>query len=149
MGQYGVSFPFLIGVLKMASKNKDNKKLIITTLEQIIKNPTSGYYCEVRWCSNIDEPVISIESNDTIASKAIQAKFTSETGEISLAFTSDLMSMLHLDCTTKEDCLNKLITKTQEMVDKNLFSKNNGTFGEFTENERNFINDVLKDNTYI
>lgn len=142
MGQYGVSFPFLVGAITRQFGGEINEGFIKSILQEIIENPAQGYYCEVRWCGNIDEPVASIESSDTIKNKSIQAQFTNNNGDPSLAFTFDLMSMFTLNCENKEDCLAKLITRALEKAEQNIFSKNNGIFGDFTEKEIRFIEDV-------
>ncbi len=143
MGEYGVSFPFLVGAMATKFRRKINREYIEGVLQEIIDSPAQGYYCEVRWCGNIDEPVVSAESISTIKKKSIQAQFTNEAGERSLAFTSDLMSRFNLNCKTKEECLEKLIIRTLENTENNLFSKNNGVFGEFTADEARFIEDVF------
>jgi hypothetical protein len=143
MGYYGISFPFLIGAIAKKFGSNVNKEFIESVFQEIINNPTQGYYCEVRWCGNIDEPVVSVESNSYIKKKSIQAQFTNNFGEISLAFTSDLMSLFTLNCKTKEECLDKLITKTLEKAENNFFSKNDGVFGEYTADEISFIDDVF------
>lgn len=142
MGQYGVSFPFLVGAVATKFENRINEEFIKGIFQEIIEHPATGFYCEVRWCGSIDEPVVSVESIDTIKNKSIQAQFTNDTGDASLAFTSDLMSMLSLNCETKEECLTKLISRTLEKAEKKLFSKNNGIFGNFTADELRFIEDV-------
>jgi len=141
MGQYGVSFPFLAGAISRQFGGDIDEGFIKGMMQEIIDNPTPGYYCEVRWCGNIDEPVASIEPTEAIKNKSIQAQFTSN-GEPSLAFTSDLMSMFTLNCENKEDCLEKLIARALEKAGQNLFSKNNGVFGNFTDKEIRFIEDV-------
>lgn len=143
MGEYGVSFPFLVGAMATKFGCKINREYIEGVLQEIIDSPAQGYYCEVRWCGNIDEPVVSAESIGTIMKTSIQAQFTNEAGERSLAFTSDLMSRFNLNCKTKEECLEKLIIRTLENTENNLFSKNNGVFGEFTADEARFIEDVF------
>ena len=143
MGEYGISFPFLVGAIATKFERKINREYVEGVFQEIIKSPAQGYYCEVRWCGNIHEPVVSAESIDTIENKSIQAQFTNEVGETSLAFTSNLMSMFTLNCKTKEECLEKLIIRTLEKAENNLFSKNNGVFGEFTADEARFIEDVF------
>jgi len=142
MGQYGVSFPFLIGAIAKQSGSNINEEFIAGVFQEIINSSIQGYYCEVRWCGNIDEPVASIEPCDTIKNKSIKAQFANKNGKVSLAFTSDLMSMFTLNCENKEECLAKLITRTLGKTDHNLFSKNNGVFGDFTTDETRFIEDV-------
>ena len=143
MGQYGISFPFLVGAIAAKFGGKINREYIEGMFQKLIENPAAGYYCEVRWCGNIDEPVVSVESTDTIKNKSIQAQYTNAVGETSLAFTTDLMSMFTLNCKTKEECLEKLIIRTLEKAENNLFSKNNGVFGAFTAEEVVFIEDVF------
>lgn len=142
-GQYGISFPFLVGAIALKFGGKIDSEYVENVFQDMIESTTKGYYCEVRWCGNIDEPVVSIESSDTIKSKSIQAQFTNSVGQTSLAFTSNLMSMFTLNCKTKEECLEKLVVRTLEKVENNLFSKNNGVFGAFTTDEVSFIEDVL------
>lgn len=142
MGQYGVSFPFLAGAIAKKYGGDINEEFVKGMFIKIIEHLATDYYCEVRWCGNIDEPVVSIESSDTIKNKSIQAQYTNEAGEPSLAFTTDLMSMFTLNCKTKEECLKKLIDRTLENAEKGLFSKNNGVFGDFTADEIKFIEDV-------
>jgi hypothetical protein len=69
---------FLVGALAKQSGSSINEQFIEGVFQEIINNQIQGYYCEVRWCGNIDEPVASIESTDTIKNKAIQAQFTSK-----------------------------------------------------------------------
>ena len=142
MGQYGVSLPFLVGAITRQFGGDITEDFIKGILQEIIESPAQGYYCEVRWCGNIDEPVASIESINTIKNKSIQAQFTNNNGEPSLAFTSDLMSIFTLNCENKEDCLTKLIARALEKTRQNSFSTNNGVFGNFTEKEIKFIEDV-------
>ncbi|MES9999180.1 MAG: hypothetical protein ABW125_07240 [Candidatus Thiodiazotropha lotti] len=143
MGQYGVSFPFLVGAIARKFGSDINKEFIESIFKEIIDNPAKGYYCEVRWCGDIDEPVVSVESISTITKKSIKAQFMNKVGEVSLAFTTDLMSIITLNCETKEECLEKLITRTLKETENNSFSKNNGVFGVFTADEIRFIDDVF------
>lgn len=57
MGQYGVSFPFLTGAIAKQSGSTIDHQFIDDIFNEIIINPVEGFYCEVRWCGNIDEPV--------------------------------------------------------------------------------------------
>ncbi|TDY00920.1 hypothetical protein [Thiohalophilus thiocyanatoxydans] len=142
MGHYGVCFPFLAGAVCRESGEEVTKEFVEAIFREILNKPVQGYYCEVRWCGNIDEPVVSIEKNSDIKNKAIQEKYETQENQPSLAFTSDVMSMLTLDCSTKEECLEKLVLMTLEKARKGMFSKNNGVFGDFTDNEIEFIEDV-------
>lgn len=143
MGQYGVSFPFLVGAIATQFGGNINEQYVRDIFQDIIENPVQGFYCEIRWCGNIDEPVVSVENSNTINNKSIQAFFESETGEVSFAFTLDLMSMFSLNCESKEECVSKLLDRTFEKAKNNFFSKNEGTFGDFTEKEKKFIHDVF------
>lgn len=143
MGEYGISFPFLAGAASKIDGSNITREYIEGLFNEIIKEPIDGYYCEVRWCANLDEPVASIEALDSFKNKSIQASFKSDKDTESLAFTTDLMSMFTLNCSTKEECVQKLITRALENTEKGQFSKNNGVFGAFTESDLEFINNVV------
>ena len=143
MGEYGISFPFLIGAVAKENSIDINREFIENIFNEIINNPVDGNYCEVCWCGNLDEPVASIEKISSLKNKSIQASYEDKANNVSLAFTTDLMSMFTLNCSTREECLEKLITRTLENVEKGLLSKNNGVFGDFTESEVAFIKDVV------
>lgn len=143
MGEYGISFPFLIGAIAKENNIEINRKFIEKIFDEIINNPVEDHYCEVRWCGNLDEPVASIEKVGSLKHKSIQADFRDKNNNVSLAFTTDLMSMFTLNCSTREECVEKLITRALGKAEKGLFSKNNGVFGDFTESEVRFISDVV------
>ena len=139
MGEYGISFPFLVGAIAKENDIEINREL----LNKIFNKPVKDHYCEVRWCGNLDEPVASIENISSLKNKSIQADFKDQDNNVSLAFTSNLMSMFTLDCSTKDECVEKLIIRTLDNAKKGLLSKNNGVYGNFTANEVEFINDVI------
>jgi len=143
MGEYGISFPFLIGAITKENNIEINRQFIEKIFNEIINCPVKDHYCEVRWCGNIDEPVASIEKISSLKNKSIQEDFKDQNNNVSLAFTTNLMSIFTLDCSTKEECIEKLITRTLDNAQKGLFSKNNGVFGDFTANEVEFINGVV------
>jgi len=145
-GQYGVTFPFLMGALAHKSTEKAD---ISCVLQSIINEPVDGYYCEVRWCGNINEPVISIVKLEDITKVAIKAGFSACGSDTkSLAFTEDLMSFFHLDCTTADECLSKLTSYTEKFVSNGQYSKqlNRQTFerefSPFSADDIQFIEDV-------
>lgn len=148
MGHYGVSFPFLVGAVSRQSGEAITKEYIETLFQKMINDPVKDYYCEVRWCENIDEPVVSIEKSSAINNKAIQARFESTENHPSFAFTTDLMSMFNLNCSTKEECIEKLISRTLRIAEEGMFSKNKGIFGDFTLRELEFIENVVASTTY-
>lgn len=140
-GEYGVTFPFLVGALANQLDKEPTKELVEETFENIKSNPVNGYYCEVRWCGNIDEPVISVKELKELANITLQADY--KVGDmVSLGFTMDLMGMFHLNCDTAHDCLLKLISYSLEHVSKGGFSKNAGKFTSFTSDDIVFINSV-------
>lgn len=140
-GEYGISFPFLVGAIAQKTNGELTTSFIRKVFQEIIENPISGHYCEVRWCGNINEPVASIKNIEDIKNVSIKDQYITN-NQVSLAFTTDLMSMFNLNCTTKEECLSKLVELTREIVEKKVFSKNNGSFTEYTVGDLEFINDV-------
>lgn len=145
-GQYGVTFPFLMGAL---AHNSTEGTDISSVFQSIINEPVDGFYCEVRWCGNIHEPVISIVKLEDITKVAIKAGFSARSSDItSLAFTEDLMSFFHLDCKTADECLSKLISYTEKFVSNGQHSNqlNRQTlereFAPFSADDIQFIEDV-------
>jgi hypothetical protein len=142
-GEYGVTFPFLAGAVALDSKGEATEELISSIFEEMKKNPIPGHYCEVRWCGNINEPVVSISPIEHAKKVALKAEHKNN-GTISVGFTSDLMDCFHLDCKTFDECLEKLIKRTCETVQKVHFSKNNGVFTPFSQSDIEFIDAVQK-----
>ena len=144
-GEYGVTFPFLIGAIAKASAQEPSEALVRNAFREIIETPFPGYYCEVRWCGNINEPVASVKKVSEIHKVSIKSKFNSPgNGDASLAFTTDLMSMFTLDCASEQECLEKLIALTNKYASEGNFSKNGGCFTPFTVADLEFIAAVEK-----
>lgn len=145
-GDYGVTFPFLMGALAYKSTEETD---ISSVFQSIINEPVDGFYSEVRWCENIDEPVISIVKLENITKVAIKAGFSARGADTtSLAFTEDLISFFHLDCKTADECLSKLIFYTGKFVSNGQYSnqlnrkKFEREFAPFSADDIQFIEDV-------
>jgi len=140
-GVYGLTFPFLVGALARIQDREPTKEFITELFASIIDNPVAGFYGEVRWCGNIDEPVISVNPLERLATVSIKDSF--KHGEVTtLAFTTDLMNMFHLNCEDAKECLGKLIELTNEITQNSVFSKNAGSFTDFSEDDLYFISEV-------
>lgn len=142
-GEYGVTFPFLVGAVARNTNSNPDERFTINIFEAMKNSPVAGHYCEVRWCGNIDEPVVSISPTENLPNAAFQAEHKIKE-IISVGFTSDLMNIFHLDCKTFEECLVKLISRTHKSVQVGEFSKNNGKFTAFTKSDVEFIETVQK-----
>lgn len=141
MGEYGITIPFLVGAISIANNVEADACLIINIFSEMKNNPVNNYYAEVRWCGNINEPVVCMKKIEDLKKVAIKGKLMSE-NQVSFGFTQDLMSMFNLNCTTPEECLEKLINIGVLASKTGCFSKNNGKFSPFTKNEIEFIKDV-------
>ena len=142
-GEYGVTFPFLVGAILETSHEVLSKKFVRGVFQEIVHNQISGFCCEVRWCLDIDEPVVSMKKLSEPSKVFIGSEFKSKnTDEVSLAFTTDLMGMTNLACTTNMECLEKLINLTLQKSEQGLFSKNSGNFTPFTTGDIEFIKEV-------
>ena len=142
-GQFGVTFPFLVGAVSRVNGEDATSEYVEKVFDKIISEPVPDYYCEVRWCGNVDEPVASIKKLKEIHTVSIDAQFEDgKTKEVSLAFTTDLMSMFTLNCSTRVECLEKLKTRTTERIEKGEFSKNGGVFTAFTDDDIEFIEHI-------
>lgn len=142
-GEYGVTFPFLAGAIAKKNNQEIDESFVKNLFQEIVSKPVTDYYCEVRWCGNIDEPVVSVKQIEDIHKVSIKSKFICEKSKnATLAFTTDLMSMFHFDCSNSKDCLNKLINMTFEKARDGKFSKNDGVFTSFTVDDIKFIETV-------
>lgn len=142
-GAYGVTLPFLIGAVAMHLETMPDEKLITQIFTEMKNNPVEGYYCEVRWCGNIKEPVVSTSPVESANNVSLKAKFEIK-NQISIGFTTDLMSIFHLDCKTFDDAFVKLISYTYDITRYNKFSKNGGEFTPFNQSDTEFIRKVQK-----
>lgn len=151
MGAYGVTLPFLVGALAYEKgQEKGSLNDVHALLTEMIENPVEGYMAVIRWCGDIEEPVISMKALDDPFKVAIKDSYPRPNGDgISMAFTQDLMSMFNLDCKTAEECRNKLANYAKDYVENGLFSKNlnpetkQREFGSFTEKDFNYIKTVI------
>lgn len=151
MGEYGVTLPFLVGALAYANGREtaslNDVRILLT---EMIENPVDGYMAVIRWCGDIEEPVISMEALDDPYKLAIKDGYRRpKDNGMSLAFTQDFMSMFNFDCKTAEECRNKLANYAKDYVEKGCFSKNlnpetqRREFGRFTERDVDYIKSVI------
>lgn len=151
MGEYGVTLPFLVGALAYENgQEKASLNDVRTLLTEMIENPVDGYMAVIRWCGDIEEPVISMKALDDPFKVAIRNGYPRPIGDgMSVAFTEDLMSMLNFDCKTAEECRNKLANYAKDYVEKGCFSKNlnpetqQREFGRFIERDVDYIKSVI------
>lgn len=141
-GEYGITLPFVIGAVSIQRNEAVTKDFITNVFDEILHEPVSGFYCEIRQCGNINEPVASVKPLSDLKVVSIQAKFEAK-GQVSYGFTTDLMSMFALDCKTAEDCRIKLIEKTLKISKNGNYSKNDEIFTPFTDGDNKFIEQVL------
>lgn len=140
-GHYGVTFPFLVGAVALDKERKPDRALITWVFDEMKSNPVDGYYCEVRWCGNIDEPVVSVNLVENAPKVSLEADFQVEE-TITVGFTTDLMDGFHLDCKTFDEAVVKLISYTHKSTKDEFFSKNKGKFTAFTSADIEFIESV-------
>lgn len=151
MGEYGVTLPFLVGAIAYEKRQeKASLNDIHALLTEMIENPVDGYMVVIRWCGNIEEPVISMKALDDPFKVAIKDGYTRPKGDgMSVAFTQDLMSMFNFDCKTAEECRNKLANYAKGYVENGCFSKNlipetqRREFGRFNERDVDYIKSVI------
>jgi len=142
-GSYGVSFPFLVGAISHSASDDIDRQYIEDIFTEIESNPVKGFYCEVRWCGNIDEPVVSTKPLSDLKVVSIKGKLDGNK-QVSFGFTEDLMGMFGLDCKTANECREKLIDRTLQYVEGGNFSKNHGKFTPFSNPDIAFIMKVAK-----
>ena len=149
MGEYGITLPFLVGALgrksgQLSFSNADIRKL----LHEIVNNPMPGYVTEIRWCPNIDAPVLTVSRLDE-NHMPLACCFCGPGNKVSLGFSLDAQSLFGLNCKEPDECLEKLIQNAVTYVNKSQFSRNynleNGRYeyGNFTDKELHFIKDAV------
>lgn len=151
MGAYGITLPFLVGALAY-EKGRSNATLedVVALLAEMIEKPVPGYMAVIRWCGDIEEPVISMRALDDPFKVAIKDGYPRPEGDgLSVGFTEDLMSMFNLNCATALECKGKLENYAKELVEKGLFSKNINPstglreFGAFSQQDVDYIQSTL------
>lgn len=126
MGAYGVTLPFLVGALGYkASETKLGAQHVSVVLNDIIEHPVEGYVTEVRWCSDIGAPVLTVNSGDSVPERMpFESFFPCPNGEgQSLGFSQNIHSMFGLDCKDAEECFKKLLNYAAKFVAKEQYSR--------------------------
>jgi hypothetical protein len=151
MGAYGVTLPFLVGALAY-EKGQDQATLddVSGLLTEMIENPIEGYMAVIRWCGDIEEPVISMKALDDPLQVSIRDGYHRPNNDgWSVVFTEDLMSMFNLNCATAQECRVKLANHAKSHVENGLFSKNINPntklreFGHFSQRDIEYIKSVI------
>ncbi|OOG24333.1 hypothetical protein B1C78_08950 [Thioalkalivibrio denitrificans] len=147
MGATGITLPFLVGALARIQGMRPSTKTIRDVLQEIVANPFQGYVTEVRWCANVDAPVISV-SKRNVGTMPFMSHFASPRGEISLGFSQDVQSMFGLNCGGSSDCLEKLVAHAAGPVELATYSRVRNVetgkweFADFLPKEVRYIREV-------
>jgi hypothetical protein len=146
MGTTGVTLPFLEGALARIQNRSPSTQSIRLLLQEIVANPVAGYATEVRWCVNVDAPVLSVAK--LVECMPFKNQFSNSAGVVSLGFSQDVQSMFGLDCNGSEDCLSKLVAYASGPVDAGSCSRvrnpktGQWEFGDFSSKESGYIAEV-------
>lgn len=151
MGNTGITLPFLAGALAFKrgenSVSADGLKSLMNTM---ISSPEPGYFVGVRWCGNIQTPVLSsLPYDDALIRKC---EIFSPNGQVSFAFSPDAMSSIGgLDCHCALSCTEKLIQFSLPYTVVGHFSRvynkdsNGFIYSTFLPREIEFIRRTLGD----
>lgn len=151
MGAYGITLPFLVGALAHEKGHATATLEDVTALlSEMIEKPVPGYMAVVRWCGDIEAPVISLRAVDDPFKIAIRDGFSpTDGGELSVGFTEDLMSIFNLNCANAQECREKLENYAKCLVENGLFSKNVNLvtglreYGSFSQRDIDYIQSTL------
>lgn len=156
MGEWGVTLPFLVGALAYKANQQDvGEQHVRNVLDDIIQHPVVGYVTEIRWCPDIDAPVIStcqldgdrcrfsgFLTRERIRSNVFFPRSSGE-GE-SLVFSEDIQSMLHLGCKDANACLDRLVENAADPVSKGQYSKQKkGGYVSFQRKDLDYIQKAI------
>ena len=95
MGQVGITLPFLVGALTVQKETAATQD-IRTLLKEIVENPQAGFVTEVRWCPNVQAPVLSVSSLKDPGKLPLKSYFVAKNGQRSFGFSQDVQSMFGL-----------------------------------------------------
>jgi hypothetical protein len=148
-GTTGITLPFLAGALAYKeSKNEVLHPELRALIDTMTSQPVEGYFVGVRWCHNIDAPVLSsLLLNDPLVRKC--EKYSPH-GQLSFAFSPDAMTSVGgLNCNSHTDCEEKLIRYSLEHTEKGCFSRARNTenafiYRKFDQKEIEFIESVIR-----
>lgn len=149
MGNTGITLPFLAGALAFKrGENSVSADELHSLLDTMISSPLSGHFVGVRWCGNIQAPVLSSLSLDDPLMR--QCEMHSLSGLVSFAFSPDAMSHFGgLDCDCALSCIEKLIQCSLPYTEAGNFSRvydgesNGFIYSTFRPREIEFIRSVL------
>ena len=149
MGYTGITLPFLAGALALKrGENSVSADGLRSLLDTMISSPLSGYFVGVRWCGNIQAPVLSSSSLDDQLIR--QCEIRSSSGQVSFAFSPDAMSSFGgLDCDRASSCIEKLIQYSLPHTEVGNFSRvydaesKGFIYSTFSSKEIEFIRSVL------
>jgi hypothetical protein len=151
MGNTGITLPFLAGALAFKrGENSVSADGLHSLLDIMISSPLPGHFVGVRWCGNIQAPVLSSLSLDDPLIR--QCEVRSPSGLVSFAFSPDAMSSFGgLDCDCALNCTEKLIQYSLPYTEAGNFSRvydgesNGFIYSTFRPREFEFIRSVLGD----
>ncbi len=148
MGQVGITLPFLVGALTVQKETAATQD-IRTLLKEIVENPQAGFVTEVRWCPNVQAPVLSVSSLKDPGKLPLKSYFVAKNGQRSFGFSQDVQSMFGLNCSGKAECLEALVSDAAPHVEKRAFSRTTNPttwereYGPFTPDEEQFIRSTI------
>lgn len=149
MGQTGITLPFLAGALafKRGAQSVSMAELR-QLLDEVISRPVQGFATEVRWCHNIDAPVLTVARVEQAL--PFRSSFSAPNGQASLGFSQDVQSSIDgLDCKRADTCLERLIAYAAPHAAAGNFSRvrdpSNSEFGygKFLPNEVAYIQSTI------
>lgn len=151
MGNTGITLPFLAGALALGrGENRVSAAELRSLLDRMTSTPIPSYFVGVRWCGNIQAPVLSsLPLDDPLIRKC---EFCAPNGQISIAFSPDAMSPFGgLDCDCAVNCIEKLIEYSTPYAEAGNFSRvyddqtKSFSYSIFRSGEIEFIRSVLGD----
>ncbi len=153
MGNVGVTLPFLVGALNYKNKAISSQEISSREIiENIINDPIEGYVTEVSLCPDISAPVFSVVKYNNKKSRVVcnSAFYPASSNIESLVFSSNLHGRQGLNCSDKNQCLEKLIKISENHISKKEYSRNRVKgklgvyeYGDFSDREIEFIESVI------
>jgi hypothetical protein len=149
MGFYGVTLPFLVGVLAhKGGRARASVEDIQQLLDDIVNRPVEGYITEISWCHDISAPVLNVRRLEDIYRMKETASISPPSlGRESIAFSLNLQSRWR--CKDGHAVLARLLEDAKKRAGTSAYSRNQKVgmaeyeYGDFQLRELEYIDRTL------
>jgi hypothetical protein len=148
MGAVGITPPFLAGALRMQAAPQFQSDYIRSPFQEMRDRPVAEHVVQVSWCNDIDAPVLNTTKLSAMRMNAACAFDRPDGPGQSIVFSPNMQ--LYWNSKDPNELMQKLVDYTSPLLATNRCSRRWSSskkafeYGEMTEGEILFIEDVLQ-----